>query len=459
MEFILKIAAASGIIKLLRKSLDTAERLPQWDKVLSKIWAVSLVLLFIEYITHTGLLNAVYWKFIYLILLFTVYLLKDYRPARLFSLALIPLAIVSAVNHFFKFLLPDFFHDNLSLFTSAESFSTLWLLGFGIYAFIQNNKEQKQRKQEEARLQLAESRKAELEHLVLQRTTQLTAQTTELEQALTELKSTQSQLIQREKMASLGELTAGIAHEIQNPLNFVNNFAEIGNELMEELEEALKKGDTEEVQALATDIKQNLTKINHHGKRASSIVRGMLGHVRSGTTQKEPTDLNALADECLRLSFHGLRVKDRTFNAEFVMQPAENLPLLPVISQDLGRVLLNLCNNAFYAVHQKKKKLTENKSTEAYTPQVTVSTAKTPKGIEIKVQDNGIGIPEALKNKIFQPFFTTKPTGEGTGLGLSLSYDILVKGHDATLDVESTEGVGTTFKILLPLPKQLHKSE
>jgi len=450
MEFAISILIAFGVIRLVRKSLQTAERIPQWDAVLARIWMPSLVLLVIETVTSSNFFGNWYREAIYLIILFTVWLLRDYRPAKLYSLALIPLAVVSAISQLFKFLVPQFFEDNNGFFATADSFSTLWLMGFGIYALTQNSKEKKQKKQEEARLMLAEAKKQELEYLVLARTSELTSQTKELEKALVELKTTQTQLIQREKMASLGELTAGIAHEIQNPLNFVNNFAEISIELMEELETAVKNGDATEVSALADDIKQNLTKINHHGKRASSIVRGMLGHARTSGNQKEPTDINDLIDECVRLSFHGLRVKDQTFNAEFSMQLDKHLPIIPLISQDMGRVLLNLCNNAFYAVHQKKKNIIVDSVSKDYTPLVTISSARTPKGIEIRVKDNGTGIPEDLKNRIFEPFFTTKPTGEGTGLGLSLSYDIVTKGHGGTLDLESAVGEGSTFIICLP---------
>ncbi|RKD90222.1 trifunctional serine/threonine-protein kinase/ATP-binding protein/sensor histidine kinase [Mangrovibacterium diazotrophicum] len=267
--------------------------------------------------------------------------------------------------------------------------------------------------------------------------------TREIEMTMAELKATQSQLIQSEKMASLGELTAGIAHEIQNPLNFVNNFSEVSNELMEELHEELEKGDLDEVKAIATDIRQNLEKINHHGTRAASIVRGMLEHSRMGDQKKELTDMVALADEYLRLSYHGLRAKDKNFNAEFKLEAADDIPKIEVVPQDLGRVLLNLMNNAFYAVAEKARQSPEFK------PAVTVSLRMANHNLEIEVQDNGNGIPESVKTKIFQPFFTTKPTGQGTGLGLSLSYDI-VKAHGGELKVETEEGVGTKFFVQLP---------
>ncbi len=246
-------------------------------------------------------------------------------------------------------------------------------------------------------------------------------------------------------MASLGELTAGIAHEIQNPLNFVNNFSEVSNELMSEMNAELDKSNYEDANAIADDLKQNLEKINHHGKRAGDIVKGMLQHSRTSTGQKELTDINSLCDEYLRLSYHGLRAKDKSFNAEMRTDFDTSLPKINLVSQDIGRVVLNLINNAFYAVNEKKKS-----GIEDYNPTVNVSTKKSNDKVEIKVSDNGSGIPEKIKDKIFQPFFTTKPTGSGTGLGLSLSYDI-VKAHGGEIKVNSKEGEGTEFIVQLPV--------
>ncbi len=269
------------------------------------------------------------------------------------------------------------------------------------------------------------------------------------EEALTELQATQKQLIQSEKMASLGELTAGIAHEIQNPLNFVNNFSEVSNELIMELNAERLKPDAERDEQLENeilnDIKQNLEKINHHGKRAGDIVKGMLQHSRQSSGKKEPTDINALADEYLRLAYHGLRAKDKSFNAAFETNFDSTLPKLNVIPQDIGRVLLNIINNAFYAVNEKRRTAGEN-----YKPLVSIQTKKINDTIEISVEDNGNGIPESIKEKIFQPFFTTKPTGQGTGLGLSLAYDI-VKAHGGEIKVETKEGEGTTFMIIMSI--------
>lgn len=267
----------------------------------------------------------------------------------------------------------------------------------------------------------------------------------EAEHRTAELKSTQDQLVQQEKLASLGELTAGIAHEIQNPLNFVNNFSDINVELAEELKTALRSGDHEESLVIAEDIRQNEIKINHHGKRADSIVKGMLQHSRTETGEKQLADVNRLADEYLRLSYHGLRAKDGSFNViiETHFDPA--VGKLNVVIQDLGRVLLNLYNNAFYSIHKKKELVSK-----VYEPLITVSTEKTENEVMITVKDNGMGIPSKVIEKIFQPFFTTKPTGEGTGLGLSLSYDIITKGHGGQLEVHSAEGESAVFKITLP---------
>jgi signal transduction histidine kinase len=266
------------------------------------------------------------------------------------------------------------------------------------------------------------------------------------QRALLQLQQTQKQLIHSEKMASLGELTAGIAHEIQNPLNFINNFSEVNIELLAEMKEELKAGQTDDAIGIADDVEQNLLKVIHHGKRADGIVKGMLQHSRTGSTTKEPTDINALADEYLRLAYHGLRAKDKSFNADMITDYAKNLPKANVLPQEIGRVLLNLYTNAFYTVQQKQKTAGDN-----YKPTVEVSTSSHKDSIVIKVRDNGMGMPEHVKEKIMQPFFTTKPTGEGTGLGLSMSYDIVVKGHEGEINVETKENDYTVFTITLPL--------
>jgi len=269
-------------------------------------------------------------------------------------------------------------------------------------------------------------------------------QKSKVEEALSELKSTQAQLIQSEKMASLGELTAGIAHEIQNPLNFVNNFSEVSTDLVKEMVDEVENGNPDEVKAIARDVVQNLEKINHHGKRAADIVKGMLQHSRSSSGVKEPTDINALADEYLRLAYHGSRAKDKSFNATMKTDFDESIGKINVVPQDIGRVILNLITNAFYVVNEKSKQ-----NVAGYEPTVSVSTRKEGNKILISVNDNGNGIPDSIIEKIFQPFFTTKPTGQGTGLGLSLSYDI-VKAHGGALKVETKEKVGTIFTMEIP---------
>ena len=284
----------------------------------------------------------------------------------------------------------------------------------------------------------------QLEERVKERTSELLQQKENLQLALADLRASQLQLVQSEKMASLGELTAGIAHEIQNPLNFVNNFSEVNKELLEELKQEAEKGNINEIKAIANDVIENSEKINHHGKRADSIVKGMLQHARSGARAKELTDINKLAEEYLRLSFHGLRAKDNSFNAVIKTDFDKTIGNINIIPQDIGRMLLNLYNNAFYAVREKTKQ-----QLEGYEPVISVSTSNTHNNkIIITIKDNGTGIPQKLLDKIFQPFFTTKPTGEGTGLGLSLSYDI-IKAHGGEIKADSQSGQ-TMFIIELP---------
>lgn len=276
-------------------------------------------------------------------------------------------------------------------------------------------------------------------------------QKSKAEEALAELTAAQEQLIQAEKMASLGELTAGIAHEIQNPLNFVNNFSELNTELIDDLEQEVGKGNIEEVKAIAKNIKENEEKINHHGKRADAIVKGMLQHSRTSAGQKELTDINALAEEYLRLSFHGLRAKDKSFNAKFETDLDPTIEKINIMPQEIGRVILNLINNAFYAVSEKKADPSIANGQVKYEPTVKVITKKMDGKVFISVKDNGNGVPKKVLDKIFQPFFTTKPTGQGTGLGLSLSYDIITKGHGGELKVNTKEGEYSEFIIILPL--------
>ena len=340
----------------------------------------------------------------------------------------------------------------------------LVLLVVAIAGVLFQNDQQKQR---------ANRQLQTLNHAISKQKEEIEVQRDHLGQTLAELQTTQTQLIQKEKLASLGELTAGIAHEIQNPLNFVNNFAEMSAELVDELKEEARAGHSNDVLVIADNLKANLQKIHHHGGRAAAIVRGMLEHSRSESGEKRPTDLNALASEYLNIAYQGLRAKDKTFDCELVTDLTSNVGRIELVPQEIVRVLLNLYNNAFYAVHQKQKTAPAD-----YQPTVTVSTrllesdplnrpervtssaqstglgTRTGIGsgighVEIRVSDNGTGIPDAVKAKIFQPFFTTKPTGEGTGLGLSLSYDIVTKSHGGTLEVVSEEGKGTEFVVTI----------
>lgn len=283
-----------------------------------------------------------------------------------------------------------------------------------------------------------------LNHILWKQKREIEVQKASVENALTELKATQSQLINSEKMASLGELTAGIAHEIQNPLNFVNNFSEVSTELLEEMLSELANNNTQDAIEIAGDVKSNLEKILHHGRRADGIVKGMLQHSRTNTGQKEPTNINTVADEYLKLAYHGLRAKDKSFNATLKSDFDDSIKSINVIGQDIGRVILNLITNAFYAVNEKRKT-----QPGTYEPTISVTTKKKGDKVLITVTDNGNGIPQKVKEKIFQPFFTTKPTGEGTGLGLSLSYDI-VKAHGGEIKVDTKEGQGASFVIELP---------
>ena len=289
-------------------------------------------------------------------------------------------------------------------------------------------------------------RKEKANRLLNKQKHEIEEQRDQTNKALGELKTTQNQLVQSAKMASLGELTAGIAHEIQNPLNFVNNFSEVNTELIDEMEEEIGKGNYDEVKAIAGDLKVNQQKISQHGKRADFIVKGMLEHSRTSTGERQATNINILADEFLKLSYHGLRAKDKDFNAELVTHFDDKLPRINIVQQDVGRVLLNLYNNAFYAVNQKAKTIGSN-----YAPTVEVSTVQQNGSVIISVKDNGTGIPDNIREKIMQPFFTTKPTGEGTGLGLSLSYDIVVKGHGGSINVDTKDGEFTEFTVTLPL--------
>ena len=423
--------------------------LPQLEKPLKYALYFSVFLFATEAIFSAVDLTKWIWH-IYLLAL-TIFSLqqKELRPLRMFILAFVPYVLVSFISDLTEVISADFFKTSESYFKNAIGLTFIWMIALLFSQNRQNKAAEKERikRQHEDELNRAIAiRKVELEGLVAERTAELTQQKEELELALTELRTTQSQLIQSEKMASLGELTAGIAHEIQNPLNFVNNFSEVSKELLDEMEVEMDKGNTDEAKLIITDIKLNLEKINHHGKRADSIVKGMLMHSRTSSGQKEPTDVNALADEYLRLAYHGLRAKDKTFNAKLETDFDTTIGKINLIPQDIGRVILNLLTNAFYAVAEKKKQIGIG-----YDPTVSVSTKKAGAELEIKVTDNGNGIPQKIIDKIFQPFFTTKPSGQGTGLGLSLCYEIITKVHGGELLVETKEGEGTAFIIHLPL--------
>jgi C4-dicarboxylate-specific signal transduction histidine kinase len=375
-----------------------------------------------------------------------------FKQARSLFYAVLPILFIGITDDFVELVAPAFHDDYNNFFQTASVFGFVWL--FAMWFIVQRQRkaldnERKKALEKEKDLQLTEKIKAELEIQVADRTAALTQQKKELENTITELKSTQAQLIQAEKMASLGELTAGIAHEIQNPLNFVNNFSELNAELITEMLGELQKGNAEEAKAIAADIAENEKKINHHGKRADAIVKGMLQHSRNSTGQKEPTDINALADEYLRLAYHGLRAKDKTFNAQMKTEFDSNLGKVSVVPQDMGRVLLNLITNAFFAVNQKKTEMAKQPGS-TYEPAVTVVTRRYGNKIEITVKDNGNGIPPAVLDKIYQPFFTTKPTGQGTGLGLSMSYDIVTKMHGGEIKVDNRVNEGAAFIITLP---------
>lgn len=360
-----------------------------------------------------------------------------------------PYVIVNSLRNFLSYFFINFYQENSDIIGTIVGGSIIWMVALG----VSFNNQKKALKAEEEKNKIIVSENEKLDLLVKERTAEILAQNERLATTVEELKATQNQLVQQEKLASLGELTAGIAHEIQNPLNFVNNFSELNVELMTELTDALKAKNALNEESLEKellqDLSQNMEKINFHGKRASSIVKGMLQHSRTSTGTKEPTDINELADEFLRLSFHGLRAKDKSFNSDFKADLDKKILILNVVPQDIGRVFLNLINNAFYACNERNK--TSKDMNQPYKPIVVVSTKKLENIIEIKVIDNGLGISEENLTKIFHPFFTTKPAGKGTGLGLSLAYDIITKGHGGTLEVESEVGVGTTFIVKLPI--------
>ena len=431
------------MFRYLRRSLRDSEMLPKWDKILQAGMIASAVLIVPEIAWDS--INQVTTWLAYPFLIYTVYLIyrkEEFSQGKSILAAVLPFIIVSFLIKIVQLINPGFYQLGENYFEVARGFSLIWMIVMLIITTKQNKalaREKEKTLQEEKQNQIMAKLKDDLEVQVVERTAELTKQKEELQQALDELKTTQNQLIHSEKMASLGELTAGIAHEIQNPLNFVNNFSEVNKELIDELNEALVTGDKDEVASITKDILENEHKIMQHGKRAEAIVKSMLQHSRSNTGKKEPADINSLADEYLRLAYHGFRAKDKSFNANFKAVLADDLPKINIVAQDIGRVLLNLINNAFQAV-----RVVEN-------PEVIVKTQMNHGMVEIRVIDNGPGIPKDIKEKIFQPFFTTKPTGEGTGLGLSLSYDIITKGHGGKIELKSNKKEGTAFTISLPV--------
>jgi two-component system NtrC family sensor kinase len=386
------------------------------------------------------------------------YTVEEFKANRSLVNAVIPIVAVGFFTFACEHLFPKLYDSIDTFMQSAIWFAVIWFCAMWFINRRQSKAleiERTKRRNEEEQNRMMAAMKVNLESEVKERTAELTHQKEELQQALAELKSTQAQLVQQEKMASLGELTAGIAHEIQNPLNFVNNFSEVSIELLDELKEdiftKLPDDAKEDADEIINDLTQNLSKINQHGKRADAIVKGMLQHSRASTSKKEPTDINALADEYLRLSYHGLRAKDKLFNAGMKTSFDETIGNVDAMAQDLGRVLLNLYNNSFYSVAEKKKL-----KGEGYDPMVNVTTkhvtlANGNNAVEITVSDNGMGIPQKVLDKIYQPFFTTKPTGQGTGLGLSMSYDIITKAHNGELKVDTQEGEFAKFTIIIPV--------
>jgi signal transduction histidine kinase len=366
---------------------------------------------------------------------------KGFKPALYFLIGMIVYYLgqyvyLSTLWGFYPLTFWTYQSNNLGCFGEILLFTLGLTYKINLLKLEREQAVEEQLRLSEANRHLVETQKQALEEQVEQRTA--------------ELKASQAQLIQKEKLASLGELTAGIAHEIQNPLNFVNNFSEVSSELVEEMKEERKKALEERDEALEeellNDLSLNLEKITLHGKRASNIVKGMLEHSRTTSGEKQLTDLNALAEEYLRLAFQGQRTKDKTFNCTLQINFDPNLPRVHIVPQEIGRVLMNLYSNAFYAVLEQAKQ-----DEQPYEPIVSISTSHQNNRVEIRVKDNGKGIPIGIREKIFQPFFTTKPTGEGTGLGLSLSYDIVTKGHRGEMTAESQEGKGAEFIIRLPL--------
>jgi two-component system, NtrC family, sensor kinase len=441
------------LLRQLRRTLHTFSPYPLWERRLQAGMIAIGVLILLGGIQPIKPVLEWFWNAALLGTIVFAFREPRFVSSRMTLYAVLPFTVISILSD----LLVAFFPGLRSFIKVYDDFALLAAITWMIALLILSQKqlkalklEHKKRLEEEEQLRLMSVRKAELEAVVAERTAELLQQKEELQQALKDLKTAQAQLIQREKMASLGELTAGIAHEIKNPLNFVNNFSELNVELAGEIRQHLvllpvNAAAKRELLDLVNDLVQNQEKIHYHGSRADAIVKAMLQHSRKSSNQKEPTDLNALVDEYLRLSYHGLRAKEKAFNVILETHFDPQVAEVNVNKEELGRVLLNLFSNAFYAVTEKKKNIGNG-----YEPTVQVSTAKKAGRVEIRVKDNGTGIPEKAVSKIYQPFFTTKPTGEGTGLGLSLSYDIVTKEHGGEISLETIEGEGAEFVIQLP---------
>jgi two-component system, NtrC family, sensor kinase len=457
------------LVYFIRSLLNTLILLPRWDRYLNRLNYVVLVLTFLKFILP-HLFPSINDPSVYrrvdalafglsmvlmasVLLTFYIILKRKDSSNKILMRLILPAfctwAVGWLVTSFYLYYGIVLFSLNFSVWLSTwwefiESVCLCWLVLSFSWILLQRFRKLQSRiaqqviEKEKEKTALIEQKKIELEATVEERTA-------ELKLSLETLRSAQHQLIQSEKMASLGELTAGIAHEIQNPLNFMNNFSEVNKELIEEMKQEMAEGNLPAATTIANNIQQNEGKINHHGKRADAIVKGMLQHSQSSAGKKDPTDINALADEYLRLAYHGYRAKEKSFNVMLKNNYDESIGKINIVPQDIGRVLLNLYNNAFYAVSDRKKQ-----PPEGYEPSVSVNTKKMNDKVEIRITDNGNGIPPKVMDKIFQPFFTTKPTGQGTGLGLSMSYDI-IKAHGGELKVESQEGEGAEFVVLIPV--------
>ena len=449
LEFIIIIL----VVIYLRRALKAKVSMPEWNSKLQWLLYISIGLLVAQAVTDNARI-VLHWAGMAILgwLLYTISTNEKFKEAKFLVTAIVPYLGVAFISETIRLINVDFYNKWHGWVDTVQTFAFIWGVGTWIVTRKQRKELIKARQkaiEEEQNNKVISAMKAQLEVQVAERTAELTKQKEELENALDELKATQTQLIQSEKMASLGELTAGIAHEIQNPLNFVNNFSEVNKELITEMKHEIDSGNLSEAKNIARDIQDNEEKITFHGKRADAIVKSMLQHSRTSSGKKEPTDINALADEYLRLAFHGLRAKDKSFNAKFETDFDDRIGQINIVQQDIGRVLLNLINNAFYSVSEKLRQ-----DIPGYEPTITVTTKKIGNQpntrVEIRVADNGNGVPKKVLDKIFQPFFTTKPTGLGTGLGLSLSYDIITRGHSGELKVETKDGEGAEFIIILP---------